>query len=663
VRRIEKLLVANRGEIALRVLRTCRELGIATVAVFSEPDRDAPFVAEADEAIALGGATSRESYLRADAIVEAAVRAKADAVHPGYGFLAESADFARRCAAADLVFVGPSPETIAAMGSKWEAKRIARDAGVPTLPELAVAADEDAGLADRAAPLGWPLLVKASAGGGGRGMRIVTGESELQEALAAARREAVSAFGDGTLFLERYVQPTRHVEIQILGDAHGRIVQLHERECSIQRRHQKVIEEAPSTAVDVELRARMGAAAVAVAEAIGYVGAGTVEFLLQPDGEFFFLEMNTRLQVEHPVTELVTGLDLVALQLLVAAGEPLPDEATHAPLVGHAIEARLYAEDPRNEFAPTGGTAHRLYVEPAPGLRVDAGIADGSRIALEYDPLLVKLIAHGRTRDEAARRLAHALERMHLHGVTTNRDLLVRVLRHPEFLRGETDTGFLDRHSAARLGAPLLDAGGERIHALAAALAGQAARRALARVLPAAPSGWRNNPSQPQTTAFEGEYGRIEVRYACGRTGVSADVGGESLETLRVGSCEPGAVELELDGVRRRFDVHAVGDTWYVDSPLGHSALRELDRFPQPGRHVAPGSLVSPMPGSVVSVAVSVGERVEHGDLLLVVEAMKMEHRITAPAAGTVTEIGVDAGQAVEKGTVLAVVDPEEQER
>jgi propionyl-CoA carboxylase alpha chain len=651
VRPIEKLLVANRGEIASRVLRTCRELGIATVAVFSEPDREAPFVAEADEAVALGGASAADSYLRADAIVEAALRTGADAVHPGYGFLSENADFARRCVDAGLIFVGPAAEAIAAMGSKPEAKRLAEAAGVPVLPQVPVPAGGD-GLVAAAAELGWPLLVKAAAGGGGRGMRLVGSAGELDEALAAARREAAAAFGDETLFLERYLQPARHVEIQVLGDAHGTVVHLHERECSIQRRHQKLVEESPSVAVDASLRAALGAAAVAVAEAVGYVGAGTVEFLLAPDGSFFFLEMNTRLQVEHPVTELVTGLDLVALQLLVAQGAPLPAEALDAPLAGHAIEARLYAEDPRADFLPTGGTVHRFRIETGPGLRVDAGIADGSHVGVEYDPLLAKVIAHAPTRAEAGRKLARALERMQLHGVVTNRDLLVRLLRHPEFLSGATDTGFLERHAPAELGAPLADASAERLHAVAAALAGQAGRRRRARVLRTLPSGWRNNPSQAQVAIFDGEHGSTEVRYAVGRQGIAVEG-----DALRVGRCGVDAVELERDGVSRRCEVSVVDGIAYVDSPLGHSELREQDRFPRPERIAAAGSLVSPMPGSVVAVAVAPGARVAANDLLLVIEAMKMEHRLVAPAAGVVTELLVAVGDTVDRGTTLAVVE------
>ncbi|HEX6676926.1 MAG TPA: biotin carboxylase N-terminal domain-containing protein, partial [Actinomycetes bacterium] len=475
---IAKLLVANRGEIASRVLRTCRAMGVATVAVFSDPDADAPFVAEADEAVALGGATPAESYLRGEAIIEAAERTGADAVHPGYGFLAENADFARACRKHGLTFVGPPPEAIAAMGDKLEAKRLAAAVGVPVLPGLEVTDLDEAGLRAVAEEVGWPVLVKAALGGGGVGMRLVREPGELAEAVAAARRQAGAAFGGDAVFLERYVERPRHVEVQILGDLEGRVVQLFERECSIQRRHQKLVEECPSPVVDAELRERLAAAAVAVGQAIGYVGAGTVEFLLTPEGEFWFLEVNTRIQVEHPVTEAVTGLDLVRLQLLVADGEPLPAEARRPTITGHAIEARLYAEDPRRDFLPAAGRLHRFRVEPRPGLRIDAGVRDGSVVGVHYDPLLAKVVAHAPTRAEAAGLLAAALATARIHGLVTNRDLLVRVLRHAAFLAGETDTHFLERHGVSELGAPLAGAEAERVSAAAAALAAQAARRA-----------------------------------------------------------------------------------------------------------------------------------------------------------------------------------------
>jgi propionyl-CoA carboxylase alpha chain len=633
---IAKLLVANRGEIARRVLRTCRDLGIATVAVFSDPDRDAPFVAEADEAVPLGGAAPAESYLRADAIVEAAERTGADAVHPGYGFLAESADFAERCRKRDLTFIGPSPEALAAMGNKLEAKRLALLANVPVLPGLEA---------------GFPVMVKAVLGGGGVGMRVVRDRAELDEAVAAAGRAAAAAFGDGQVFLERYLEGARHVEVQIAGDARGRVVHLFERDCSIQRRYQKVIEEAPSPAVDAALRRRLGELAVAAGRAVGCTGIATVEFLLA-DGELRFLEMNPRLQVEHPVTECVTGLDLVRLQLRLAEGEPVPEAVP--PLRGHAIEARLYAEDPRRGFLPAAGTLHRFRIDPRPGLRVDAGVVDGSRVDAHYDPLLAKVIAHAPSRAEAARLLASALESARLHGPPTNRGLLVSVLRQPAFLAGEADTGFLERHAGE-----LAPARAVWLEAVAAALAAQAARRAGTTL----PSGWRNNPSQLQRTELEmvGNAGPgISVGYRLHPDGLEVEVDGEPRE-LRLWSCGPELVELEAGGVRRRFEIHRVGDVHYVDGPLGACALRELPRFPEPARAATTaGSLAAPLPGVVRRVAARAGDSVEAGTLLLVIEAMKMEHHVTAPRAGQVGAILVAEGEEVAAGTLLAVVTEED---
>jgi len=444
---MRKLLIANRGEIARRIQRTAREMGIATVAVFSEPDRDAPFVREADEAVALGGASPAESYLRIEAIMDAARRTGADAVHPGYGFLSENAALAAACRDGELTFVGPPPEVVAAMGSKLEAKRRMQHAGVPQLPSRELRDGASAAeLARLAGELGLPVVVKASAGGGGRGMRVVHSAAELGEAVASARREALSAFGDDTVYLERYLEAARHIEVQIFGDAHGRVIHLYERECSIQRRHQKIIEESPSTAITPVLSQKIRAAAVAAGEAIGYRNAGTVEFLLTPAGEFFFLEVNTRLQVEHPVTECVTGLDLVRLQIEVARGGALPAQEEVPTPRGHAIEARLYAEDPRSGFAPSTGTFHRFAFTLGSGLRLDSGVEDGSEVSVHYDPMLAKVIAWAPTRAEAAAKLANTLARAHLHGPHTIRDLLVRILRHPEFIAGATDTHFLQRH-------------------------------------------------------------------------------------------------------------------------------------------------------------------------------------------------------------------------
>ena len=658
---IRKLLVANRGEIARRVMRTCRAMGISTVAVFSDPDRGEPFVAEADEAVALGGATPAESYLRADAIVAAARATGVDAIHPGYGFLSEDARFARLCEESRITFVGPPAGAIAAMGSKLEAKRVARRCDVPQLATREVHDATAATLDAAVRELGLPLLVKASAGGGGRGMRIVRSRAELDDALASARREAGSAFGDDTVFLEPYVESPRHVEIQIFADAHGNAVHLFERECSIQRRYQKIVEEAPSPALDDALRARMGEAAVRLAREIGYRGAGTVEFLLAPDGRFFFLEVNTRLQVEHPVTECITGLDLVRLQIEVAEGHALPAAALAPRRDGHAIEVRLYAEVASEEgLRPATGTVHRLSFDEQPGLRVDAGVATGSVVGVHYDPMLAKVVAHAPSRTEAARVLARALRRMRLHGVGNNRELLVGILEHEEFLAGATDTHFLERHSPASLAAAVRDSAAERLLAVAAALAGQAERRAAARVQRTIPSGWRNVAAAPMRVELATDERTYGVAYRLARGGLEVEIDGERLDGVVLREATPSSVVLEVASVVRRFVVERDADVVFVDGASGSAAFRELPRHPGGEIELAPGSLVAPMPGIVLRVNVAVGDVVAAQDELLVLEAMKMEHRITAPVAGTVSAVVVAAGDNVAAGTPLIVLAAEE---
>ena len=659
---VTKLLVANRGEIARRIMRTARSMGIGTVAVFSDADEHAPFVAEADEAVRLPGSSAAETYLRSELIIDAAVRTGADSVHPGYGFLSENADFARACDAAGITFVGPSPHAIDMMGSKIEAKRLMGEAGVPILPGLTVeestTADE---LAIAGADIGYPVLVKAAFGGGGRGMRIVRSAGELVEAVEGAQREAASAFGNGTVFLERYVESPRHVEVQIFGDHHGRAIHLFERECSIQRRHQKIIEESPSPAVDDALRKEICSAAVAAAKAIGYVGAGTVEFVMAPDGHFYFLEVNTRLQVEHPVTELVTGLDLVELQLMVARGEPLPPAALEARITGHAIEARLYAEDVPAGFLPTSGTIHRMRVPEGEGVRVDGGYEDGSVVGTNYDAMLSKIITWAPTRTEAAIRLADVLARAEVHGVVTNRALLVRTLRHPEFIAGQTDTGFYERHDPAELGSPLRTAGAPRLHAVAAALSGRTDRAANSPLPVGLPAGFRNVGVESQPIAYEDGDDRIEVVYGLDRGRLTLAVDGEVMADARVWTATPDLVDLEADGVRRRYRIHRVGSTCFVDSPLGSSALREVERFPDPTAATAAGSLLAPMPGSVVRLLVGEGDEVTAGQALVALEAMKMEHSIRAPHDGVVTEVRVAVGDQVETAAVLLVVEEAEE--
>jgi propionyl-CoA carboxylase alpha chain len=643
---ISKILVANRGEIARRIFRTCRDMGISTVAVYSEADAGEPHMREADEAVALPGSSPEETYLDIDMAVSAAKQTGADAVHPGYGFLAENPRFARAVMSAGLTWIGPSPEAIETMGSKLESKRLMEEAGVPTLPSMEL---DGLHATDAALALGYPVLVKASAGGGGKGMRIVHDPASLTDAIDSARREAASAFGDGTVFLEKYLTAPRHIEIQVLGDSHGRVVSLHERECSIQRRHQKIVEESPSPIIDPETRRAMGGAAIDAARAVDYVGAGTVEFLYQ-DNSFFFLEMNTRLQVEHPVTEMVTGLDLVRLQIEISDGEPLTDKGPRQE--GHAIEARLYAEDPLNDYLPVSGVFHRFGFPDIEGLRVDSGIEDGSAVSVHYDPMIAKVIAHGSTREGAVATLATALRRAHIHGSTTNRALLVRILEHPEFIAGETDTHFLLRHDVSDLGRPLLDPAEERLAALAAAVSDQALERESWPVLTTIPSGWRNSPSQMQRRSYTGDHGQHDIGYSLLHPFDLHGVG-----QVSVVQASPQDATIFLGDKRHRFEVARYGELRYLDSELGPARLVEIARFPSSDAAEDAGSLHAPMPGKVIRVNAAVGEEVTEGQVLVVMEAMKMEHTLRSPQDGTVSSVLCAADDQVETGTILMVVE------
>ena len=638
---IHSVLVANRGEIARRVFRTARAMGMRTVAVFVDADADAPFVREADTAVRL-----RDSYMNGDAVIAAAKLAGADAIHPGYGFLSENAGFARAVTAAGLTWIGPSPDVIESMGDKIAAKRLAVDAGVSTLPS-----SEDPS-ADT--EVGYPLLVKASAGGGGKGMRIVQSADNLTESVAAAQREALSGFGDDRVFLERYVARSRHVEIQILGDGHGNVVHLGERECSIQRRHQKIIEESPSPIVDSTMRAAMGDAALALARAMGYQSAGTVEFLVDDDTrEFFFLEVNTRLQVEHPVTEEVTGIDLVREQLRIAAGESLGYDQSAINWTGHAIEARLYAEDPANDFLPATGTLAAYAPAADPEVRWDSGVVEGSVIGVDFDPMIAKVVAHGPTRADAAGRLALALERLHLGGVTTNRDFLAATLRTPEFLAGDTTTDFIERvHPGGDTGAP----DGMPRAAVIAAMWIQGANRASDEVWGFMPSNWRNGGLPPEriSLGYPGVDEPITVAYRSKRDSSFTLDSGESVTLHRWSDSD---IDIEIDHCRCTAAVTRSNGTIHVQSDSTTVSMLVEPRFVIPGSELPPGGLIAPMPGVVLDVRCAAGDTVDAGQVLVVLEAMKMEHHISAPVDGIVTAVSIAVGEQLENGAPLLTID------
>jgi acetyl/propionyl-CoA carboxylase alpha subunit len=649
---IRRILVANRGEIARRVFRTCARLRIETVAVYSDTDAAAPHVADADDAVHLHGKEAAETYLNEVAILRAAAESGADAIHPGYGFLSENAAFAQAVIEAGLTWIGPPPHAMAAMGSKIEAKRLMEAAGVPCVPGADLAGLTDNEIREEALRIGYPVLIKASAGGGGKGMRTVVSENDLISAVEGARREAEGAFGDGTVFIENLLTGPRHIEIQIFGDDHGNIVSLHERECSIQRRHQKIIEESPSPVVTEPMRRRMGEAATAAARAVDYVGAGTVEFLYQ-DGDFFFLEMNTRLQVEHPVTEMVTGLDLVELQITVANGLALPGEALDPALVGHAIEARIYAEDPSNGFLPVTGMIHDFSFPPDSGVRVDTGVEPGTRVSVHFDPMLAKVIAHAPNRKQAAIDLASALRQARIHNTMTNRDLLVRILEHPVFLAADADTGFIESTGVATLAAPLLSSDEVDLWAVAAALADRASRLEGSPAPRTIPPGFRNVGTDRQTIEYMYGDRRLEVVYANRRGGATVlEPGGVTVSTAT-----PSSVSLQQDGAVRELSVSRYGDVRFVDSEAGSARLVELSRYPAPDSTANVGSLHAPMPGRVVRVEVEVGDTVAPGAVLVVLEAMKMEHTLRSPRDGLVTEIKHRVGDQVETNDILIVIE------
>ncbi len=653
---IRKILIANRGEIACRIMRTCHSMGIAAVAVFSTVDTQARHVREADEAIHIGDNPATASYLNIPALIEAARRSGADAIHPGYGFLAENADFAAACLEAGLIFIGPTPEAIRRMGSKREAKLLMQAADVPTVPGYQGEDQSDETLIAAGHKIGFPLMVKAAAGGGGKGMRVVTGPDALPEALAAARREALSAFGDNTLILERVIAPARHVEFQIFGDQHGQIIHLGERECSIQRRHQKIIEETPSTALTRELRERMGAAAVTVGRQIGYVNAGTVEFILDEAGNFYFLEVNTRLQVEHPVTEYVTGLDLVRWQIEVAEGRPLPLKQEEVRFRGHAIECRVYAEDPANSFLPTTGDI-LLWREPTgDGVRVDAGILSGGSVSIYYDPMLAKIITYGADRAEALRRMDRALSQTVLMGLRNNIAFLRGILLHPEHVAGHLSTNFIEQHFSGQSAEIDLPA-----PAIVAA--------ALAREMAGHTSGyWRNNPNMPIRSRFHVEGNKeVEVRLTPGKDGTFRcaihQAEGEAAYDLALMEYQAPDLRFALDGhVFRAIVVEAPHHRYWVQVDGITCMLTWLSPLPEPDeRREGQGSLRAPMPGNVRAVLAVPGQKVRKGETLMLLEAMKMEHSIRAPYDGVVTVIAHQQGAMVQADAVLLEIAPADE--
>ncbi|MCB9728576.1 MAG: ATP-grasp domain-containing protein [Deltaproteobacteria bacterium] len=664
VRPFRRLMVANRGEIARRVIRSARRRGYETVALYSEADRDAPHVREADLAALLGPAPAAESYLDIERILAAARRTGADALHPGYGFLSENEGFARACEEAGLVFVGPTPDTIARMGSKIAAKELMVAHGVPVVPGFHQRGADDARIRAEALALGMPVLLKASAGGGGKGMRIVRDPSALDAAIAAARREARSAFGDDALLVERYVDAPRHIEVQIFGDAHGGLVHLFERECSIQRRHQKIIEETPAPGLSEPLREAILQAGLAAGRALGYRSAGTVEFVLAPDGSFYFLEVNTRLQVEHPVTEMVTGLDLVALQLDVASGAPLPFDQAGVTRSGHAIECRLYAEDPERDYLPGAGRIAAFDIPLGEGTRLDSGVESGSEVSIHYDPMLAKIVAHGADRLEAARRMRRTLASACVLGLRTNRELLIALVSDAEWLAGPVHTHWLAERQSAE--APADGRASAEDAAIFATLHRADLRAESRELLPGLPVAWRNNRWRDVEATWTvvaqtgGEAQHVEVRYrllGAGRAQVQVD---EASREARFGPAEGDERWLELDGLRRRFRIAESGDrTWVFDGRAAWE-LGWVSRFPDVDSADAHAGCVAPMPGKVLRVLVAEGDLIEAGAPVAIVEAMKMEHTLTAPARSRVTALLVNEGDQVAAGAQLVLLEPED---
>lgn len=650
---LSSLLIANRGEIASRIIRTCRKMGIRSIAVFSEADRNAPYVAEADTAVYIGNSNPADSYLDREKILNVARQTGADAIHPGYGFLSENAAFARACQEAGIVFVGPHPEAIAAMGSKSQAKTLMMSHGVPVVPGYQGEDQTPERLQAAAIEIGFPVLLKATAGGGGKGMRIVNQAEEVATSIEAAKREALNAFGNDELIIEKYIASGRHIEFQIFGDKHGNTIHLLERECTVQRRYQKVAEESPSPVMDETLRARMGAAAVNAAKALAYDNAGTVEFIYdETSGEFYFLEVNTRLQVEHPVTEEITGLDLVQMQIESAQGMPLRIAQEAVTGKGYALEFRLYAEDPTNDFLPVSGTIHRFEVPKVEGLRVETAIQSGSEISVFYDPMIAKLIVRDENRTSAHRKMAYVLRNLVCLGMTTNQAFLLRLVEHPEFQQGQYDTHFIAKHPALTQPNSTSDHS-IALLGIAATLQGWNQRDRERQLLRAMPSGWRNSFYAYQQEIYEfGEASHtIRYRYSAGAFEFQIE---ESTYQVSLQEAHEQYLRAEINGVQHRFEVNTVGDSCFIHhEQLGNVHLKQQPRFPEKEATAVAGGYQAPMPSQVVKVLVEPGQQVQAGEGLIVLSSMKMENTMAATADGIVEEIYATEGANVAAGFLL----------
>jgi acetyl-CoA carboxylase biotin carboxylase subunit len=649
---IKSILIANRGEIASRIIKTCKRLGIRSIAVYANPDKKLPFVEAADEAIGLGGNQASESYLVQDKIIKAAKDCQADAIHPGFGFLSENADFARRCQAEGFIFIGPQPEAIEAMGLKSTAKKIMQEHGVPTIQGYEGAEQSLDFLVTKANEIGYPLLIKAVAGGGGKGMRIANNKEEIQAAIEAAQREAKNSFGNSDVILERYFTNARHIEFQIFGDKHGNAIHLLERECSIQRRYQKVMEESPSPSLSPALREKMGQAAITAAKAINYQNAGTVEFILTEKKEFFFLEVNTRLQVEHPVTEMVTGLDLVEWQILVADGSPLPLQQNDVVGNGYALECRLYAEDALNNFYPSTGTILHWETIELEGLRYETGIKSGSEISIYYDPMLAKIVAHANNRTTAIRRMEYALKNLKCIGATTNQPFLIQLMQNEDVVAGNYTTNFIaEKFDFDTFAAKQLE--GQQIAAIASLLFRWKKREDAKELIPNLVSGWRNNFYQKKEETYLIGKEKTSIYYNYNKEVFDLTVG-DNQHQVELLKSDDNSITINLNNRHHKLYISHQGNDYYIHHPLyGQLKTSLCPRFPEIEQEKIKGGYQAPMPSEILKIAVEVGQRIEEGQELITLLSMKMENTITADDAGIVEEILVEEGTSIAKGTLL----------